>query len=390
MTQRRDVIKNMAMLGVASAAGATTNTAFAQTDAVVSGSFSILIAASDAPQSMKDIADIVCSGSNDNVEINQAIAELMPNRNTSLGGEVQLSPGTFNISDKIRMRPRVSLIGSGRSTILKATNEWNSHNAPNEIGGVIEANSLGIDKCHIASLAIDGNRKNVHGIYFNITQKWFDDGSPDAANTFTDLYIYRPGADGIRFIGSRMRAAQLSRIRVWLAGGYGYFLENPDSFYSQLETGGSGKSGFYVDKANSRFTNCKAWFSKEHGFEIEASRNQFAACESQDNRMHGYKISAGQVTFTSCHADSNSWNRDAPSGDYSGFFIEEFQGYVQLIGCQAFDKNEDNRGEWQKHGFVLEGSNNYCQILGSARGNTTSKVLNPRPGAGSTIEVIGA
>ena len=393
MTERRNLMKNMALLGTASAAGiaaiGSSDSASAQVTAQIAGSFSVLIAASNAPQDLKDIADFVCSGTDDQVQINQAINELIPNR-SDLGGTVQLSPGTFFISDKIRMRPRVSLIGSGRATILKAMSEWQSHNDPSLTGGVIEPNDLGIDKVHVASLAIDGNRKNIHGIFFNITQQLFDDGSPDAANAFTDLYIYRPGQDGIRFTGTRMRGSQLSRIRVWDAGGYGYHLDNPDSFYSQLETGSSGKSGFFIDKANSRFTNCKAWFSEGHGFEIVGARNQFAACESQDNRMHGYSIEAGQVSFTSCHADSNSWNRNGPESTYSGFFIKRFFGYVQLIGCQAYDKNENNRGEWQKYGFDLQGSNNYCQITASGRGNAAGKINNPSPGEDQSIEVLGA
>lgn len=388
------MMKKMAMLGTASAAGVAaigaSGNAFAQVDAAIGGSFSILIAASDAPQEMKDVADIVCSGVNDQNEINQAIGRLTPSRRTSLGGSIQLSPGNFYISNQIRMRPRVSLIGSGRSTILKATGEWNSRNDSNVMGGVIEANSLGIDKVHVASLAIDGNRQNVHGIFFHITEKYFDDGSPDAANSFTDLYIWRTGGDGIRFTGSRMRAAQLSRIRIWLAGGYGYYLDSPDCFYSQLETGGSGKSGFFAGGTNSRFTNCKAWFADEHGFEITARRNQFAGCESQDNEKHGYSIEAGQVTMTSCHADSNSWLRGSPRSAFSGFFIQQFQGYVQLIGCQAFDKNEDNRGNWQQYGFVLEGSNNYCQIIGSGRDNSTGLISNPNPGRDTQVQVIGA
>ena len=391
MTERRDLMKKMAMLGTASAAGivAHSGSAIAQTSPVIGGSFATLIAASNAPQDLKDVADFVCSGSNDQVEINQAIAQLTPNRDAP-GGVVQLSPGTFNISDQIRMRPRTSLVGSGKATILKATGSWSSHNSPNEMGGVIEANSLGIDKCHVASLAIDGSRENVHGIYFNITQQWFDDFSPDAANSFTDLYIWRPGGDGIRFEGSRMRATQVSRVRVWDAGGHGYYLNSPDSFYSHCETGSSGKNGFYVGKPNNRITNSKAWFSIGSGFQITGARNQLSACESQDNRMHGYSIEAGQVSLTSCHADSNSWNRDNPQSQYSGFFVKRFFGYVQLIACQAFDKNEDNRGFWQQYGFELEGSNSFCQIIGSARGNNVAKVHNPSPSSSSKVEVIGA
>lgn len=393
--ERRELMKQMAVLGTASAAGiatiGATSNAFAQTDVrEFGGDFSILIAASDAPQGVKNIANVVCTGANDQIEINQAIAKLLPSRNSGLGGVVHLSQGNFDITDQILMRTRTSLIGSGRATILKARSSWNSRNNPGLIGGVIEPDGNDIDKCHVASLAIDGNNREVHGIFFNITQPNFDDGSPDAANSFTDLYIWRTGGDGIHLTGTRMRATQLSRIRVWNPGGYGYFLNNPDSFYSHLETGSSGKSGFFIGRPNNRLTNCKAWFSAGHGFQIDSQRNQLSACESQDNVKHGYDIRAGQVSLTSCHADSNSWNRDNPQSNYSGFFIHQFYGYVQLISCQAYDKNENNRGEWQKYGFELEGSNSYCQIIGSGRGNASGKLSNPSPGVDSKVEVIGA
>lgn len=390
MLNRRNFILKAGFIGAASATGIgafTSHPASAQ-EAYHPGGFSLRIAASNAPQHMKEAADIVCTGINDQSAINHAMATLMPDR-SGLGGTVELSPGTFNMSGPIGMRPRMRLIGSGRATILKAMDAWNSINTPDKNGGIVEANSLGIDKAHIASLAINGNWRNIHGIYFNVTEKWFDDGSPDSANTFTDLYVYQSKLDGVHLTGSRMRATCLSRIRVWNVGGYGYFLNNNDSFYSQLETGSSGNSGFCIKKANNRFTNCKAWYSDGHGFQIQSVRNEFSACESQDNEKHGFSIEAGQVTLNSCHADSNSWNRHAPSNAYSGFYIKRYHNYVQLIGCQAYDKNEGDRGNWQGYGFELGGKNDYCQIIGSTKDNAMGRVHDPDPGVDTMIDVVG-
>lgn len=399
MSNRREFIRQMALAGTGTATGifaanAMSSPALAQT---AGAGFATLIAASDAPQSIKDQADFVCSGSNDHVTINNALAALIPTRNSGLGGVVQLSPGTFYCSGSVRMRPRTALVGSGRATILKATRGWDSRYENGVWGGVIETNTEGVDKVHIAFLTIDGNRKNVHGVYFYLTEKWFDDGSPDAANHLTDLYVYRPNGDGIHLTGSRTRAHYLSRVRVWNADGHGYYLDAPDSFYSQCETGSSGKSGFIITKSNSRFTNCKAWYSDGNGFDILGGRNQFSACESQDNEGHGYYIKAVQVTLTSCHADSNNWHPENPSASNStenrknsGFCIEKYWGFVQLIGCQAYDKNEGGRGHHQKYGFYLMGKNDYCQITGLCRDNANGLVLQEgSQGIDTSVDVIG-
>ena len=41
-----------------------------------------------------------------------------------LGGRVQLTQGTFNCSGAVRMRRRTTLVGQGRSTILRAVGTW--------------------------------------------------------------------------------------------------------------------------------------------------------------------------------------------------------------------------------------------------------------------------
>ncbi len=343
----------------------------------------MLVAAANAPQSMRDVADYVCSGSNDQATINEALQSTYPDTN-GLGGVVQLSPGTFNCSGSVRMRRRTSLIGAGRASILKATTGWG--------GGIIETFDAGTDKVSVAFLGIDGDYKNVHGIHFNVTDDGsFDDGSPDAANFLTDVYIHAPGLDGVRFEGGRMRAANVSKVRIWNPGGYGYYLDSPDGFYDQCEVGSSGLAGFSLRSSNNRITNSKAWYADGSGFEILAVRNQLAACESQDNEQHGYYIGAGQVSLTACHADSNSWNGAAPTSSYNGFHVIQWRSRVQLIGCQAYDKNEGGRGFWQQWGFFFEGDNSYCQVSGVTRDNTSGPLsLGPNTTLDdNSIDVLG-
>ena len=71
----------------------------------------INVAANDAVQAIKDGADYVCTGTDDQVEINLALAD----------GAVELSAGTFNISDSVLMLDDSTLRGQGPGSILKRT-----------------------------------------------------------------------------------------------------------------------------------------------------------------------------------------------------------------------------------------------------------------------------
>ena len=89
-------------------------------EAIGVNQYNVLIAASDAPDKIKSIADIVCSGTDDNLIITNAITSLR-----SLGGGIiQLSPGTFNFGQVIQINnvSGVELCGCGYSTKINRTN----------------------------------------------------------------------------------------------------------------------------------------------------------------------------------------------------------------------------------------------------------------------------
>ncbi len=340
---------------------------------------SILVAAADAPTSLRSAADYRCDGNNDQAQINAAVAFL-----GARGGLIQLTEGTFNCTGAVRLGRRIALFGKGRATILKAHGTWLAHDG-SEGGGVIEPLDDGIDKITVAHLAIDGNRYNnadVRGIYANIETKANFDEFSDAAHTYADLYIHRTRRHGIHLAGSHSRANKLSRIRIINVGddgagrtgeGYqanGYHLQCNDSSISQCETGSASGNGFYLEGANNRLTNCKAWFSELTGFQVRNWRLQLTACEAQDNREHGFYITSGPTTLVSCHADSNSWNASAPESAYDGFHIP-WGSRIQLIGCSAYDKNESSRGFWQRYGFYLGSSADQCQIIATVRDNAS-------------------
>lgn len=353
---------------------------------------SVFVAANNAPDVIKNSADYVCDGTSDQTEINQALASL-----GDVGGLVQLSAGTFNITGAIAMRRRTTLFGKGRSTMLKASGAWAAYDGAAQ-GAVIEPLNNGIDKTTVGFLAIDGNRwqnTDVLGIYYNITDNSNFDEGPDASHTFVDLYIHETRRHGIYLDGSRNRANRADRIRIYNVGeegvteAHGFYLDCPDSFYNLCESGSSSGHGFFVNSSNNRFTNCKAWFADLNGWQISKPRNQFAACESQDNEQHGFYIGSGPNSLVSCHADSNSWNPASNTSSFDGFHIP-WGSRIQLVGCSAYDKNESGRGNWQRYGFYVGSSAQHIQIIGTAADNVSGSTGGAGiASAANSISVLG-
>jgi hypothetical protein len=104
-----------------------------------------VVAASDAPDHIKRLADYVCDGIDDHEEIHAAIAALPEN-----GGSICLSPGTFNASIRIT-KPNVHLFGTWATTIKTLDDidtATNSNSATIRVFG---------DGCLIENLKFDGN-----------------------------------------------------------------------------------------------------------------------------------------------------------------------------------------------------------------------------------------
>ena len=79
------------------------------------GGATIIVAASDAPASVKAVADYVCDGTNDEVELEAAYAALPAGSTSGGGGTIRLSTGTFEIGTTIDFQGNtpVQLIGDG-------------------------------------------------------------------------------------------------------------------------------------------------------------------------------------------------------------------------------------------------------------------------------------
>jgi len=127
--QKRDLLRKLAVFG-AGAVGFTALSKLANADVLINANgvfkdgveYSMggipyrIVAASNASDESKQKADYVCDGTNDEVEIQQAIDDL-----PTQGGMVFLTEGTFNISQYINLYKSVSIIGSGYGTTISTS-----------------------------------------------------------------------------------------------------------------------------------------------------------------------------------------------------------------------------------------------------------------------------
>jgi hypothetical protein len=114
----------------------------------VSESATFVVAASDSLDT--EHADYVCDGTDDQVEINAAIAAL-----PTAGGRVLLLEGTFNITGQIQPKANTTLMGQGQGTILKAASTISSSLY------MIYINQ--VDHVEISRMQFDGNDTSGHG-----------------------------------------------------------------------------------------------------------------------------------------------------------------------------------------------------------------------------------
>jgi hypothetical protein len=391
---RRDAFVGL----LASATGVAGGIAWARSDAadIITGGAparaqTILVAAADASDSVQEQADVVCTGSHDERRINDAVEACGQS-----GGIVLLSPGTFAVAGAVLLRSRVTLLGAGRATVLKASETWRGPDG-SSFGSVLSLHNGSTHRTALRHLTIDGNKENADckGVFYDVNAYPTDrpDG-PDPVHVIDDVHVVNTGSVGVHLTGGSSRSNVVTGVRVFGAGrgvqAEGFLIECYDSFFAQCESGAATGDGIRIIGANNRLTGCKSWYSQRNGFYIEGVRNQFAACESQDNARHGYIVMAGPNSFVGCHADSNSRPEagNGSRGEFDGFHLP-FSEAVQIVGCQAYDRRESGAAS-QRHGFYVGDESRDCQIVGIARHNLGEGLAGPGLGGpGIIVSVTG-
>jgi len=335
------------------------------------GTATLFVAASDATPNEKAVADRVCDGNSDEIDINLALQTL-----AGAGGSIALSSGTFHLDAPARLTGNVHLLGQGRDTTLRASAAFQS--GEGILDGAYHGMGAPLDLLTVSYLTIDGNRwggASTSGVHVNITSKvGFRFGSPDACFQMHHVLVANVNGHGLHMQGGHNRAARIVDVRVWNVEGDGFRIDCPDGNYTDCDAGSSLGMGFRVTGANNHFTACKAWYSDEDGWDLSGVRNTLAGCTAQDNAKHGFAIRSGMQTLTACHADSNSYlgggaMPDAHQGLYDGFHVAA--GNVTLAACFAYDKNEGGRGRNQRYGTFVSGNQARLNMQ-VANGNSNS------------------
>jgi len=202
----------------------------------------LVVAAADSTAHGRAYADYVCDGTNDEVQINQALAMSVPSRYRG----VTLLEGTFHIAATIdQMQSNTILEGQGDATVLRVVN---SHNANLKVIDVTSVNDVAIER-----LRIDGNRANQSsGAMYMIY-----------ANTVNNLLITNTSIVNAR--GGSIFADTLTRSRI--EGNYLYNSAIYESIWIDAST--------HTVIANNVVYDCKDIYLYDSSFCVVSGNNLY-------------------------------------------------------------------------------------------------------------------
>lgn len=299
------------------------------------------------------------------------------------GGVVRVAAGRHRIDSELFLSRGVSVVGEGSATVLEAATALPS---------VINTGSAAGASIHHLRIACNGladfGLRSSPAVGSN-----YGDFSPDPCFRAHDLFIDDARIAGV-YMGGQARSSVLDTIRVRRAGGWGFWLRNPDSWFYKCEATTTGVTttspdsdlklsygaGFYVGTTNSFYNGCKAWYTRGVGWHIRGSRNQFDVCESQDTMSHGWKVEYDQNVFSNCKADTASmYDTGGKLNGADGWYVDGV-GTNVFVGVQSFDRKPNGKAAQQRYGFNIK-----KELLDSGRfvaysgfGNATS-LVNARP-----------
>ena len=231
-----------------------------------------MVAANDAPLAWKEVAAYQCDGTNDQIEINNAIAALPTN-----GGSILLSPGTFNVSSSIVIeKDNISVFGQGTGQRTGATQTG--------VGTKIQA-VAGLTTAVILVHRSDSLRV-VYGVHL-------ENFTIDGAYIGTDT-------NGVTFRSNR---GFIQRVHIHRCTGYGVFVRG----YTAAETGDVRWETYDTQLAFVQIGDCYNTGARETataggGFYagLEASDLHIVGCVFFNN-YDNVRIGAGSQQFTNTH-----------------------------------------------------------------------------------------
>lgn len=322
-----------------------------------------IVAASNASASMLAMADYVCDGVADEVQINAALAAL-----GSVGGTVLLSEGSFTIANQVLTTGAKQVIrgmGIGATTVTLVS--------ASGLGASLGLIQLTADDCAISDLTINanltGNASNTtmrcvhvhhatvpinrakvervrmidtpHGVVTTATVACNNAVVRDCITEgFTGGGFYLRGAAGQPCVASSLTAKGGIG-----ASSSGFVCDNGPVVLSDCHAIGGAGIGFQITSEPVALNQCTAQSNGTHGFNITGTRAQLIGCQAIGNSGNGFVVNATQPMLIGCRASGQS----AADPNGNGFRIEG-GSLFQLVGCSAFD---NTYGFWQVDGTGL-------------------------------------
>lgn len=347
-----------------------TSLAWGNPSSATGASGAVLVASNDAPQAVKDIADYVCDGTADQVEINSAIGDA-----TGEGGrgKVQLTGGRFFIAAPILMQTGVWLGGMGPISELRAINITATDGSGPD-PAIIKVQDINTHLTYVSDLWVNGNASAGgagHGIYYvsassGDNHSSYPDTNPDPDHNIRNLYVSNMGNASSRngiFMDTDLRGTIIENCQIRSVGGYGInFNASADSHIIGVHMGTIGISGYRISGGNIKLTNCKAFYCDSWGFEINSGRGSLTSCESQDN-ANGFLFSNSNITASALTADTCQTTA-----------VEVNGSFISLTGLAVFNRG-GGRYPTTTNGVVFTSSPANVQVVGAINANNVTNAV---------------
>lgn len=337
----------------------------------------LVIAASNAPTVVKNRADVVCTGFNDDVTINGAITAVnnqIPFAGTGKIGAVVLTDGNYLLAKPILIPSKgFSIKGQGWNTILMKAATFDGTLGQGSIPALIM-----MAKTAVAQAACCINIEDMYLMCKNISSN--GTGTAPNSTTVSGISLVVDGATNVTgtygFPIAAADADEFNRIRgvrvencthgihigatsatnrhsfiegcvvhTTGAGGSGFFIDTSDNEIINCTaagdySGASNVTGFNIAGASSIVTHCKAFYfdnSGGVGFKINASRASLTAVEAQDCNI-SFQVLANQASIVQARADTQvaaAIAYDLRSGASGGSFVDLYASLRQSPGAYA-------------------------------------------------------
>lgn len=319
---------------------------------------------------------------------NTDAATVINNAITALtnGGSIIVTEGNYTITTSIKLKSRISIKGSAKSTILKLED--------NADCDLITLDNYLVHSTAIESLILYGNKdsnKKGRGIYLDNTGAGYNFVYCDPQHKILNVFINKFPGDGLVLTGDN-REAQLVNVYVYWCEGDGFHIGGGDHKLLSCVAGQNGRAGFAIELTN-QLVNCKAFgnginatFRHRGGFYIGTGRNNVLTnCYAQDNYQHGFVLSGSTCIsniLVGCSGEANGYSRQSNS---AGIYINGAVNCSIIAG--VFTDRHLESSKTQDYGIWLTGNSTNCSIINNnLLGNKLESMRNDATGTGNIVK----